>query len=244
MIRHGVQLPDLNGVYTKVQLEALEEQTMRGDAIMAISNHLAAKVHQVSQTQNTFSTSTIQSLLANNLQSAIEISTTPWPYNLANFLPSWMRSAIAITVVALFLSVFAKPIWACLIFASTSSVSLIEFCKMLFCSQFFAFQAHFTHRDLIKTTTAAAEDPQAVPMLPYQPDEADAQATIQQLRRDSEASVARIIALEQDNSNLHAALKHQESAIKRLESAIKKLVSMTVSPDTRVHPGGSATAKK
>ena len=235
MIRHGVELPDLDGVYTDVQLEALQEQTMRGDAIMAISNHLAAKV---SQTHNTLSTSTFQSLLENNLQSAIEISTTPWPYNLANFLPSWLRSAIAITVVALFLSVFAKPIYACLIFASTSSVSLIEFCKMIFFSQFFAFQAHFTHRDLIKTTTAAAEDPQAVPMLPYQPDEADAQATIQQLRRDSEASVARIIALEQDNSNLHATLKHQELATKRLESAVKRLVGMTISP------GGSATAKE
>ena len=227
MIRHGVQLPDPDGVYTKDQLEALEEQTMRGDAIMAISNHLAAKVHQVSQTQNTFTTSTIQTLLANNLQSAIEISTTPWPYNLANFLPSWVRSVIAITVVTLFFSVFAKPIWACLLFASTSSVSLIEFFKMLFCTQFFAFQAHFMHRDLIKTSTATAEDPLAVPMLPYQPDETDAQASIQQLRRDSEASIARIIALEQDNSNLHAALREQEEATKRLESAVKRLIAMT-----------------
>ena len=98
---------------------------------------------------------------------------------------------------------------------------------MLFCTQFFAFQAHFMHRDLIKTSNTTAEDPQAVPMLPYQPDEADAQATIQQLRRDSEASIARIIALEQDNSNLHAALREQEEATKRLESAVKRLIAMT-----------------
>ena len=75
-------------------------------------------------------------------------------------------------------------------------------------------------------------------MLPYQPDEADAQATIQQLRRDSEASIARIIALEQDKSNLHATLKQQELATKRLESAVKRLVGMTISP------GGSATTKE
>ena len=143
MVRHGVELPDLDGVYTDVQLEALQEQTMRGDAIMAISNHLAAKV---SQTQNTLSSSTFQSLLENNLQSAIEASTTPWPYNLANFLPSWLRSGIAITVILLFLSIFAKPFYALLIFVSTSSVTIIHFCKMVFCTQFLASRAHFTAR--------------------------------------------------------------------------------------------------
>ena len=226
MVRHGVELPNLDGVYTSTQLESLQEQTMRGDAILAISNHLAARV---SQTQNTLSSSTFQSLLDHNLQSAIEASTTPWPYNLANFLPSWLRTGIAITVILLFLSIFAKPFYALLIFVSTSSVTIIDFCKMVFCTQFFAFRAHFTARDL-KLTPAATEDPQALPMLPYRPDEDDAQATIQQLLRDVETCVAKIMALEQDNSNIHAKMKHQESAI-------KKLVTMTKSLDSKVNPG-------
>ena len=111
---------------------------MRGDAILAISNHLAARV---SQTRNTLSSSTFQSLLDHDLQSAIEASTTPWPYNLANFLPSWLRTGIAITVILLFLSIFAKPFYALLIFASTSTVTIIDFLKMVFCTQFFAFCA-------------------------------------------------------------------------------------------------------
>ena len=72
-------------------------------------------------------------------------------------------------------------------------------------------------------------------MLPYRPDEDDAQATIQQLLRDVETCVAKIMALEQDNSNIHAKMKHQESAI-------KKLVSMTISLDSKVNPG--ETVKK
>ena len=107
MIRHGVELPNLDGVYTSTQLESLQEQTMRGDAIVAISNHLAARV---SETQNTLSSSTFQSLLDLNLQSAIEASTPPWPYSLANFLPSWLGTSLAILFILLFLSIFAKAV--------------------------------------------------------------------------------------------------------------------------------------
>ena len=105
---------------------------------------------------------------------------------------------------------------------------------MVFCTQFFAFRAHFTARDL-KLTPAATEDPQAMPMLPYRPDEDDAQATIQQLLRDVETCVAKIMALEQDNSNIHAKMKH-------LESAAKKQVAMTKSLDSKVNP--AETSKK
>ena len=226
MIRHGVELPNLDGVYTSTQLESLQEQTMRGDAILAISNHLAARV---SETQNTLSSSTFQSLLDLNLQSAIEASTTPWPYNLANFLPSWLRTSLAILFILLFLSIFAKPVYALLIFASTSTVTVVDFLKMVFFTQFFAFRAHFTNRDLSKLKPTSTENPESLPMLPYRPEEVDTQATLQELRKDVEACVVQITALKQDNSNLHSKIKH-------LESAARKQAALTKSLDSKVNP--------
>ena len=136
---------------------------MRGDAIRAISNHLAARV---SETQNTLFTSTFLSQLDHNLQSAIEASTTPWPYNLANSLPSWLRTSLAILFFLLFLSIFAKPIYALLIFASTSTVTFVDFLQMIFFTQFHAFRAHYTNRDLSKLKPAATENPESLPMPP------------------------------------------------------------------------------
>ena len=106
---------------------------------------------------------------------------------------------------------------------------------MVFCTQFFAFRAHFTARDL-KLTPAATEDPQSLPMLPYRPEEDDTQATMQQLLRDVETCVAKIMALEQDNSNIHAKMKH-------LESAAKKQVAMTKSLDSKVNPAETLKQK-
>ena len=226
MVRHGVDLPNLDGVYTSTQLEALQEQTMRGDAIRAISNHLAARV---SETQNTLFTSTFQSQLDHNLQSAIEASTTPWPYNLANFLPSWLRTSLAILFFLLFLSIFAKPIYALLIFASTSTVTFVDFLQMIFFTQFHAFRAHYTNRDLSKLKPAATENPESLPMLPYQPEEVDTQATLQELRKDVQACVVQITALKQDNSNLHSKIKH-------LESTAKKQAALTKTLESKVNP--------
>jgi hypothetical protein len=41
---HGVDMPAIKGLYTNEQLLALQEQTSRGDAIISISNHLAARI--------------------------------------------------------------------------------------------------------------------------------------------------------------------------------------------------------
>ena len=164
-----------------------------------------------------------------NLQSALEASTTPWPYNLANFLPSWLRAGLAIFFFLLFLSIFAKPIYALLIFASTSTVTFVDFLQMIFFTQFHAFRAHYTNRDLSKLKPAATENPESLPMIPYQPEEVDTHATLQELCKDVQACVVQITALKQDNSNLHSKIKH-------LESAARKQAALTKTLDSKVNP--------
>ena len=42
--RDGVSMPTLTGLYTDEQLDALQQQTSRGDAVDQIVNHLAARI--------------------------------------------------------------------------------------------------------------------------------------------------------------------------------------------------------
>ena len=72
-----------------------------------------------------------------------------------------------------------RQTYALLIFASTSTVTFVDFLQMIFFTQFHAFRAHYTNRDLSKLKPAATENPESLPMLPYHPEEVDTQATLQ-----------------------------------------------------------------
>ena len=37
-------MPNIKGLYTDEQLQALQEQTSRGDAIVSLNNHLVARI--------------------------------------------------------------------------------------------------------------------------------------------------------------------------------------------------------
>jgi hypothetical protein len=43
-------MPAVKGLYTDEQLQAQQEQTSRGDAIVSISNHLAARIIETKKT--------------------------------------------------------------------------------------------------------------------------------------------------------------------------------------------------
>ena len=61
---------------------------------------------------------------------------------------------------------------------------------MIFFSQYHAFHAYFTHRDLNnKQVPDAIEGPESVPMLPYQPETTDPVDTLKELRGDLQALV-------------------------------------------------------
>ena len=137
LARHGVDLPLVNGLYTNEQIEALQEQTTRGDAINSISNHLAARVLETRN--NTFSYSTH---LNHQFQQALESSTTPWPYSLINYIPSWVRATISIIFLLLFISIFARPLYSLLLCMNNSSMGAMEFAHMICCSQAAALRAH------------------------------------------------------------------------------------------------------
>ena len=106
--------------------------------------------------------------------------------------------------------------------------------KMKFCSQYQAFHAYYTDRDLSnKLEPAAMESPESMPMIPYQPEVVDINATLQELRKDQQAFVAQVTALKQDNSSLH-------SRIRFLETTAKKQAALTKTLESKVNPAEPA----
>ena len=76
LARDGVGMPTMGGLYTDEQLEALQQQTSRGDAVDSIANHLAARIVE---TKHSFFSYTTQ--LNQQLQHDLERapSTEPLP---------------------------------------------------------------------------------------------------------------------------------------------------------------------
>ena len=146
LARHGVDMPEVNGLYTNEQLLALQEQTTRGDAILSISNHLAARIIE---TKNHFLS--YNTHLNPQLQQALESSTTPWPYSLINLIPSWVRATFTFIFAVLLIGVFAKPAYSLLLCMTNSSIGAIDFFHSVFCGHAASLRA------LIRTNRAHQE---------------------------------------------------------------------------------------
>ena len=142
-------MPDLKGLYTDEQMIALQDQTSRGDAIVSINNHLAARIIETKNTMFSFHTH-----LDPELQHALESSTTPWPYGLVNYIPHWLRVACTALFVIIFLGLFTKPIISFLLWVTNNSISFLDFLYTLFCGQAAAIKerirANRAHQELIQ----------------------------------------------------------------------------------------------
>ena len=102
--------------------------------------------------------------------------------------------------------------------------------KMIFCSQYHAFHAYYTNRDLSnKLESAAVESPESMAMIHYQPEVIDINTILQELRKDQQALVAQVTALKQDNHSLH-------SRVRFLETTAKKQAALTKTLESKVNP--------
>jgi hypothetical protein len=115
LARDGVDMPVMKGLYTDEQLQALQQQTSRGDAIDSISNYLAARIIDPK-----FSFFSYNTQLNHQSQQDLERSTTPWPYSLINWIPSWVRATLSILFFTLIFGVFARPLYS-LLYASKTT---------------------------------------------------------------------------------------------------------------------------
>ena len=105
--RDGVGMPTMEGLYTDEQLEALQQQTSRGDAVDSISNHLAARIVETKHSFFSYNTQ-----LNQQLQHDLERSTTPFPYSMINWIPSWLRATLSVLFITLLIGVFARPLYS------------------------------------------------------------------------------------------------------------------------------------
>ena len=137
LARNGVDMPAVKGLYTDEQLQALQEQTSRGDAIVSISNHLAARIIE---TKNNFFS--YHTNLNHQLQQALESSTTPWPYSLINYIPSWVRVTFTIIFVTLFIGVFARPLYSLLLCIKNDSIGAVDLAHTVCCGHAATLRAH------------------------------------------------------------------------------------------------------
>jgi hypothetical protein len=115
-------MPTMKGLYTDEQLEALQQQTSRGDAIDSISNHLAARIVETKHSFFSYNTQ-----LNQQLQPDLERSTTPFPYSMINWIPSWVRATLSILFITLIIGVFARPLYSLLLCIKNDSISLVDF---------------------------------------------------------------------------------------------------------------------
>ena len=149
LTRQGIDLPDLKGLYTDEQMIALQDQTSRGDAIVSINNHLAARIIETRNNMFSFHTH-----LDAELQQALESSTTPFPYTMVNYIPHWLRVTCTAIFVIAFIALFAKPIVSFLLWITNSSMTFIDFLYTLFCGQAAAIKerirANRAHQELIQ----------------------------------------------------------------------------------------------
>ena len=97
---------------------------------------------------------------------------------------------------------------------------------MVFCSQYHALHAYYTHRELSnRLEPAAMEGQEDMAMITFQPEARDLNTSIQELRRDHQALTDQVIALQHDNTSLQAKVKFLEGTAKKQAARTKSLES-------------------
>jgi hypothetical protein len=80
--------------------------------------------------------------LNHQLQQALESSTTPWPYSLINYIPSWVRATFTIIFVTLFIGVFARPLYSLLLCIKNDSIGAVDLAHSVCCGHAATLRAH------------------------------------------------------------------------------------------------------
>jgi hypothetical protein len=234
LARHGIDLPEIKGLYTDEQMIALQIQTSRGDAIVSLNNHMAARI--IETKNNLFSYHTHLDL---ELQQALESSTTPWPYSLVNYIPHWVRVTFTVLFIVIFIGIFAKPIISCLIWVTNNSIGFLDLLYTMFCGQAAALRerirANQAHQELVQRLDNAVgegdRDPLALIPLSdnskLQQAVKDLKTQIKDLEKllDSRTKTTQRMATDTKNAikALEETVKRQANQNKNMEARLNKL---------------------
>jgi hypothetical protein len=229
LTRHGIDLPDVKGLYTDEQMIALQDQTSRGDAIVSINNHLAARIIETKNNMFSFHTH-----LNPDLQHALESSTTPWPYSLVNYIPHWLRVACTVFFIIIFLGLFAKPIISFLLWVTNNSISFLDFLYTMFCGQAAAIKerirANKAHQELVQRLDNAVgegdQDQQA--LIPISDN-----SRLKQEIKDLKTEIKDIRNLVETRTKANAL--YTKNTIKTLEETVKRLAIQNKTMEGRLN---------
>ena len=219
-------MPTLTGLYTDEQLDALQQQTSRGDAVDQIVNHLAARIVETKNSFFAYSTR-----LNHAFQHDLESATTPWPYSIINWIPAWLRATLCVFFITVLFSLFAQPIYLALLYTKDSALTFMEFLHTVFCG-------HAATLGIVRAQNLAArlaidgpeEDPAMLPLV-----EPRQSTRINALKNQVDTMKASITALE-------SAAKQQSMLNKQLEARLNKL-EMNPPPPYTNNPAISAITK-
>ena len=197
----------MTGLYTDEQLDALQQQTSRWDAVDQIVNHLAARIVETKNTLFAYSTR-----LNHAFQHDLESATTPWPYSIINWIPAWLRATLCVFFLAVMVSLFAQPIYLALLFTKDSALTFMKFLHTVCCG-------HAATLGIVRAQNLAArlavdgpeEDPAMLPLV-----EPRQNAKINALKNTVDTIKASITALE-------STARQQSIFTKQLEARLNKL---------------------
>jgi hypothetical protein len=229
LARHGIDLPTVKGLYTDEQMIALQDQTSRGDAIVSLNNHMAARI--IETKNNMFSYHTH---LDPDLQHALESSTTPWPYSLVNYIPHWLRVAFTVFFIIVFIGLFAKPIISFLLWVTNNSIGFFDFLYTMFCGQAAAIKerirANRAHQELVQRLDNAVgegdRDPQA--LIPISDN-----SKLKQEVKDLKTEIKDIKNLLDTRTKANAL--YTKNTIKALEETVKRLAIQNKTMEGRLN---------
>ena len=214
----------MGGLYTDEQLEALQQQTSRGDAVDSIANHLAARIVE---TKHSFFSYTTQ--LNQQLQHDLERATTPFPYSMINWIPSWCRATLSVLFIALIIGIFARPLYSALLCIRNDYISFIDFLHTIFCGHAAPLRAVRAHNHLASRFDAVngAEENQHNPAMVPLIDEPRLRTRITTLQRQLDE-------LQSSHNALEKVVKDQAIFSKQLEARLNRAEQTQPPPYTNI----------
>ena len=109
LIREGL-LEMRQGVYTATQRREMVKMSQRGNAIKQVVSHLTAAIQEYESDYDFISQFTGQSsVLDPSLTQAFQSVALPFPYNLLNFIPVWVRAVFIVIAALLLTKCLAEP---------------------------------------------------------------------------------------------------------------------------------------
>jgi hypothetical protein len=178
----------------------------------------------------------------------LESSTTPWPYSLINYIPSWVRATFTIIFVTLFIGVFARPLYSLLLCIKNDSIGAVDLAHTVCCGHAATLRAHLranrAHLELAHRLDAATGvgEHDHLAMAPLI-DDSRLQAKVTALQ----VQVVDLRALIGDNyqslrglqdartSILQQSLTEARQATKDLEEVVKKQASQSKALEVRLN---------